>query len=88
MIKKIYKSWFGENKENKDMDFLPSKWKLKRTINTLEMENEVLKQTIKDELYKEFMEKLGEPMEMKRLKTENRKLREKVKMLKEEIKNG
>lgn len=88
MIKKIYKSWFGENKENKDMDYLPSKWKLKRTINTLEMENEVLKQTIKDELYKEFMEKLGEPMEMKRLKTENRKLREKVKMLKEEIKNG
>lgn len=88
MIKKIYKSWFGENKENKDMDYLPSKWKLKRTINTLEMENEVLKQTIKDELYKEFMEKLGEPMEMKRLKTENKKLREKVKMLKEEIKNG
>ena len=57
-----------------------------RKINTLENENETLKNTIKDELYKEFMKKLGETAENDRLKKENKKLRIKIKELKEIIK--
>lgn len=59
-----------------------------RKINTLENENETLKNTIKDELYKEFMKKLGEPLEMSRIKKENKKLRKQVKELKEIIKEN
>lgn len=59
-----------------------------KKINTLELENETLKNTIKDELYKEFMKKLGEPLEMSRLKKENKKLRKQVKELKEIIKES
>ena len=44
-----------------------------RKINTLENENETLKNTIKDELYKEFMKKLGDPLERSRLAKENKK---------------
>lgn len=54
-----------------------------KKINTLELENETLKSTIKEELYKEFMSKLGEPLEMKRLKNENKKLRAKNKELRD-----
>lgn len=67
---------------------LPSKLKMRRRINTLEAENESLKNTIKDELYKEFMKKLGEPDENKRLREENKRLRLKIKDYKEEILNA
>lgn len=58
-------------------------FKMQRRINTLELENQELKNTIKEDLYKEFMNKLGEPMEITRLKRENRKLRKQIKVLKE-----
>lgn len=62
---------------------------LRMKVNTLENENETLKATINDELYKSFMEKLGEPLYLKRLKDENKKLRKKVKFYREELtKNG
>lgn len=60
--------------------------KQKRKINTLELKVEMLENSIKDELYKEFMEKLGEPIEIERLKNDNKRLRKKVKQLKELIK--
>ena len=60
--------------------------KLKRKINTLENQVETLENSIKDELYKEFMKKLGETVENDRLKKENKKLRIKIKELKEIIK--
>ena len=60
--------------------------KLKRKINTLENQVETLENSIKDELYKEFMKKLGETDENDRLKKENKKLRIKIKELKEIIK--
>ena len=60
--------------------------KLKRKINTLENQVETLENSIKDELYKEFMKKLGETAENDRLKKENKKLRIKIKELKEIIK--
>ena len=59
-----------------------------RKINTLENENETLKNTIKDELYKEFMKKLGEHLEIARLRKENKKLRKQKKELQEIIREG
>lgn len=51
----------------------------RKKINTLENENETLRNTIKDELYKEFMKRLGEPLEVSRLKRENKRLRKQKK---------
>ena len=63
-----------------------SKRKLKKRINTLECENEVLKNAIKDELYKIFMKKLAEPEEAKKYKEDNIRLRKQIKVLKQIIK--
>lgn len=62
--------------------FRLDKFQLIKKINTLELENYVLEQTIKDELYKIFMDKLREPQELDRVKKENKNLRSKVKTLK------
>lgn len=64
----------------------PTKRKMRKKINTLEAENESLKESIKDELYKTFMAKLGEPLEIERLRNDNKNLRKKIKTLKEIIK--
>lgn len=63
-----------------------NKISLIRKINALENEVEVLQDTIKDELYKIFMDKLNEPYETKRLKEENKRLRKKNKFLLSELK--
>lgn len=62
--------------------FKLNKFQLIRKINTLELENSALEQTIKNELYKIFMDKLKEPQELDRVKKENKNLRSKVKTLK------
>lgn len=62
--------------------FRLDKFQLIKKINTLELQNSVLEQTIKDELYKIFMDKLREPQELDRVKKENKNLRSKVKNLK------
>lgn len=54
-----------------------------KRINTLELEVETLEETIKDELYKTFMDKIKEPQEIARYKRENKNLRTKVKTLKQ-----
>ncbi len=59
-----------------------------KRINSLENEVYTLESIIKDELYKEFMNKLGEPAEMQRLRKDNKRLRLQVKSLKEVIKNN
>lgn len=58
---------------------------LRKKVNTLELELETLKQTIKDELYIEFMKKLDEPAKSQSLRKDNKMLRKKVKVLKEEL---
>ncbi len=63
-------------------------YELRTKINTLESENEMLKEIVKDELYKEFINKLGEPTEMKRLREENRRLRKRNKILRAKIVTG
>lgn len=59
-------------------------FKLRKAYNTLQLQYDVLENTVKDELYKEFMKKLGEPIEMERLRNDNKRLRLLVKSLKKE----
>jgi cell division protein FtsB len=75
-------------KRMKQINKIPLWIKQQRQINTLENKVEVLENSIKDELYKEFMKKLGEPLENERLRKENKRLRQQVKSLKEVIKEG
>lgn len=60
--------------------------KYKRRINTLELEKKDLEEIIKDGLFKEFIKKINEPLELERLRNENKKLRKKIKDLKKEMK--
>lgn len=59
-----------------------------RKINYLKNQVDLLESAIKDDLYKEFMKRLGEPIENGRLKKENKRLRSQVKSLKEIIKES
>lgn len=72
----------------KKINKIPIWIKQHRQINTLKNKVEALENSIKEELYKEFMKKLGEPMEAERLRKENKMLRQKIKVLKEMIKEG
>lgn len=72
----------------KQINKIPLWLKQWREINTLKLEVETLKNSIKEELYKEFMKKLGEPADNERLRKENKRLRQQVKSLKETIKEG
>lgn len=62
--------------------------KQRKRINSLENKVETLENVIKNNLYKEFMKKLGESSENDRLKRENRNLRKKNKILKNIIKEN
>ena len=73
------KTVFKEEKE-------PSKRKMSKKINTLEMEVETHQNILKDELYKAFMKKLNEAEADKRYKEDNVRLRKQIKVLKEIIK--
>jgi len=78
-----------EKKQNKIVKAILSGTKLGKMqirINTLETENETLKSTIKDELYTAFINKLSEPLEIERLKAENKRLHQKNKLLREMLK--
>ena len=93
MIDRI-KTWWqniSETEVEKEINHVfeekePTKRKLRKRINTLEGENEVLKNAIKDELYKIFMKKLAEPEETKKYKEDNIRLRKQIKVLKQIIK--
>ena len=63
-----------------------TKRKLRKKINTLELENEMLKNIIKNELYKAFMKKLNDSEADKRYKEDNIRLRKQIKVLKQIIK--
>ncbi len=70
-------------KENKTMIEMCklSKLQLIKIINTLENDNQMLENTIKEKLYKTFMDKLQEPQEINRLRKTNKNLRLKIKTL-------
>lgn len=59
--------------------------KLLLKYNKVVAERDALKESIKDELYKDFMKRLGEPIENERLKKENKRLRKKIKEMKEDL---
>lgn len=80
-MKSLLQDYFDTGKE-------PRKRKLIKCINALETKIESLENTVKDELYKEFMTKLSEPQELVRLRKENKRLRLQVKELKEIIREG
>lgn len=82
--KKLKLSWEKIKKTSKALSYV----KQLKLINTLETENIMLRDSIKEELYKEYMKKLGEPIENERLRKENKRLRQQVKSLKEIIKEG
>lgn len=94
MIEKIKKWYKKEILELPDKDIKlnhnyqekeSKKRKMKKRINTLETENEMLKNIIKDELYKAFMKKLNDSESDKRYKEDNIRLRKQIKILKEII---
>lgn len=87
MIKKI-KEWFKNLKvdnENYLIQEETSKRKLRKAINYLELNNDVLKGIIKDELYLAFINQINDEARLKRLKEENKELRSKLKNYKEEL---
>ena len=74
------------NKIEKTILSIPYVLKTKVENNTLKFKNEMLKNAIQEELYDKFLDNLGEPEEIVRLKKENKNLRKKVKLLKELLK--
>lgn len=76
------------NKTLKSLKQFPSITKKQIKINVLENEVATLESIIKEDLYKEFMRKMGEPLECERLRKENQRLRKQVKTLKDIIKEG
>ena len=61
--------------------------KLLQKYNRLETEYQVLKEYVKEECFERLIDKIGEPLELKRLREENKRLRIKLKELKKESKN-
>ena len=59
--------------------------KLLRKYNKLETEYEALNDYVKNHCFDKLIEKLGEPLEIKRLREDNKRLRIKVKELKNEL---
>lgn len=60
--------------------------KLLQKYNRLETEYQVLREYVKEECFEKIIDKIGEPLEIKRLKEENKRLRIKLKELKSELK--
>lgn len=60
---------------------------LQMKLNTAELKIEILEETIKDELYTIFMERLKDAVDLTKIKKENKNLRAKVKTLKALLKD-
>lgn len=60
--------------------------KLRRKYNTLESKYESLVEDIKNECFDKVLKAIGHPVEIKRLREENKRLRIKIKELKGQIK--
>ena len=88
MVEKIKELLRIKQSEEKKSDNILNVFKLRQKINYLENENEVLKEQIKSRLYEVFLDKIGEPDTIARLKKENYRLRKHNRELKEKLKNS
>ena len=95
MIDRIKAWWQDLMKQEKEEEIVlnnvfkekeSTKRKMRKRINSLETENEMLKNIIKNELYKAFMKKLNDSEADKRYKEDNIRLRKQIKVLKQIIK--
>ena len=59
---------------------------LSKKYNTLNLDHEILKNSIKDKLLDAYLDYLNKPEELKRVKSENKKLRKQIKTYKDIIK--
>lgn len=59
---------------------------MRKKYNSLKLEYEILKKSVETGLFESYMEHLNSPIELDRLRKENKKLRMQVKSLKEIIK--
>lgn len=59
---------------------------LRKKYNTLSLNHEILKNSIKDKLLDAYLDYLNNPEELKQLKAENKKLRKQIKVYKSIIK--
>ena len=87
MIERL-KEWFKDLKIDNDEYVIQeetSKRRLRKTINNLELSNDILKGIIKDELYLAFINQMNDETTVRRLKEENKELRSKLKNYKEEL---
>ena len=57
----------------------------RKIINTLELEVDYLKNILKDNLYEKFMSNLKQEDDCKRIKSENKRLRLKIKKLQKKL---
>ena len=60
--------------------------KLMKKYNKLELEYQSLQEMIKDHCFDRLLDTVGQPLEIKRLRQENKRLRIRLKALKKEIK--
>ena len=70
----------------KKLEHLSRYIKLLRKYNKLESEYEVLREYTKEHCFDKLIDKIGEPDEVKRLREENKRLRIRLKELKQQIK--
>lgn len=80
-IKNIIKA----HSDKKD-DFI-SEWYWRRKYNTLSAEFEVYKELMTSDIYNKVVKEIAKPLELKRYKKENERLRNKCKVLLEERNN-
>ena len=78
----MFVRWVADMKKRHIFDYA----KLLIKYNTLKVKYEDLEDTLKSEIYKTFINKLGEPLKMINLEKSNKRLRLKVKTLQEIIK--
>ena len=65
-------------------DDILAEWYWRKKYNTLLGQNELLKEVMRDRIFKNVIEKISEPMELARYKRENTRLRNMLAVLRED----
>ena len=82
MFKK-FKKWFTEEYVN-EKDNRITEWYWRKKYNTVLGELELLKEVMANDVYKAVLDKLGDPLTIKRLNMENTRLRKLLQAAREE----